>query len=396
MASPVDTSVKHYRSDMPGAPVVNDVAGSKIGQLDSCLVTGYGLKAATTLAVAGGIATLAFGGGPCAAWPDAVILVEGVTGALADLNGEQKVLSVSPTTLTFATALADGAAAGTVTFKIAPAGWEKVFSKTNVAVYRSLSPESTQMFLRVTDTGLNCRVVGYESMTDVDTGLGAFPTAGQLAGGGSWAKSDASSAVAVAWILAGDSRFFFDCAAPGSHRSMVFQNCFLRGFGDFLPKKPEGDPYLCGLNCSGTATPADQYDGTLDGSADLRTYLARSSYGAIGAVAVQRRAYTGGTYSGADASLGAFPSHIDGSLILSDQYVGETTTPRGDIPGHKYCPQSGVWDTFKMFDTLTLGGRKYISVSTSKYLSASAGSGVGGSGGTGSSFIDITGPWRAE
>lgn len=392
MASPVDTSVKHYRSDMPGAPVLNGVVGSKIAQLEACLVTGYGLKAATSLVVAGGIATLTFGGGASAAWQDAVILVAGASNAA--LNGEQKVLSANTTTATFATSQPDGTDAGTVTFKIAPAGWEKVFSKTNVAVFRSLHPESTKMFLRVDDTNPQfVRVVGYETMSDVDTGTGAFPTAAQQSGGGYWAKSDTTSAAAVAWILASDGRFFFDSPAPGSHRGMAYQNCFLRGFGDFTPKNPAGDPYLCGLNYSATTGAATMYEGTLDGDNSLRTALARGFTGLGAAVVGRRWAYTGGNNSGRDGTVGDFPSPVDGSLILSDQYVGETAAPRGDIPGHKYCPQSKVWDSFKMFDLLDFHGRKYITTSGSNSSSISSISGSSGSS-TGAGFLDITGPWR--
>ena len=258
MASPVDTTVKHYRSDMPGAPVLNGVAGSKISQLDACLVTGYGLKAAASLVVASGIATLTFAGGASAAWPEAVILVAGASNAA--LNGEQKVLTANTTTVTFATAEADGTDAGTVTFKIAPAGWEKVYSKTNVAAYRSLSPESTKMFLRVDDTNPQfVRVRGYEAMSDVDTGAGLFPTDAMIAGGGYWAKSDTTSAAAVAWILASDGRFFIDSVAPGSHRGMTHQNCFLRGFGDLIPKNPAGDAYLCGLSYSQATVAGSMY-----------------------------------------------------------------------------------------------------------------------------------------
>lgn len=47
MASPVDTSVKFYREDFPGAPVLNGVAGSLIALLDACLCTGFGLRSAT-------------------------------------------------------------------------------------------------------------------------------------------------------------------------------------------------------------------------------------------------------------------------------------------------------------------------------------------------------------
>ena len=44
MASPVDTTVKFYREDFPGAPVLNGVAGSLIDLLDACLCTGFGLR----------------------------------------------------------------------------------------------------------------------------------------------------------------------------------------------------------------------------------------------------------------------------------------------------------------------------------------------------------------
>ena len=392
MASPVDTSVKHYRSDMPSAPVLNGVAGSKIAQLEACLCTGYGLKAATSLVVAGGIATLTFAGGASAAWPEAVILVAGATNAA--LNGEQKVLSANTTTVTFATDESDGVDSGTVTFKIAPAGWEKVYSKTNVAVFRSLHPEATKMFLRVADHAQFVRVVGYETMSDVDTGAGAFPTAAQQAGGGYWAKSDTTSANPVAWILASDGQIFYDSTAPGSHRGMNYQACQLRGFGDLIAKNPAGDAYLCILNFSAATSAASMYDGQLDGGSELLTVLARGFTGVGTAVVSRRLPYVGSAtlvYSGQnDPTLGAFPSPIDGSLLLSGQYVSDAGAPRGDLPGVRYCPQTGAWASFKMFDTVVQGGRKFITSTPSSVTSSTASTVPN----TGASFIDITGPWR--
>ena len=394
MASPVDTSVKHYRSDMPSAPVLNGVAGSKIAQLEACLCTGYGLKAVTSLVVAGGIATLTFAGGASAAWPEAVILVAGASNAA--LNGEQKVLSANTTTVTFATGEPDGTDSGTVTFKIAPAGWEKVYSKTNVAVFRSLHPEATKMFLRVDDTNAQfVRVVGYETMSGVDTGAGAFPTAAQQAGGGYWAKSDTTSATPVAWILASDGQIFYDSTAPGSHRGMNYQACQLRGFGDLIAKNPAGDAYRCILNFSAATSANGMFDGPLDGGSELRTVLARGFTGLGTAVLTRRFPYVGGAdnyRSGLnDTTLGAFPSPIDGSLLLSEQYVSDAGAPRGDLPGLRYCPQTGAWASFKMFDTLAHSGRKFIASTPSSVSSNNAVSTVSN---TGASFIDITGPWR--
>lgn len=396
MTSIVDTTVKHYRSDRPEAPVLNGVAGSKIAQLEACLVTGYGLKAATSLTVASGIATLTFAGGASAAWPDAVILLAGANNGA--LNGEQKVLTADATTVTFATAQPDGTDAGTVTFKIAPAGWEKVYSKTNVAVFRSLHAESTKMFLRVDDTNPQfVRGIGYETMSDIDTGAGPFPTSAMIAGGGYWAKSDVTSAAAVAWILASDGRFLLDSTAPGSNKGMAYQNCFLRGFGDLIPRNPAGDAYLCGLNYSATVSAVNMYDGTLDyDPVAVRTALARGYTGLGSAVLARRVPYAGNTalssrHSGNDATFGSFPSPVDGSLILSRQYIVDdgAIAPRGDFPGHAYCPQGGVWGAFKMFDTLAHSGRKYITSS-----SGSASTVASATSSTGASFIDITGPWR--
>ncbi|MBS0505806.1 MAG: hypothetical protein JSR53_00325 [Proteobacteria bacterium] len=391
MTSPVDTTVKHYRSDMPGAPVLNGVAGSKIAQLEACLCTGYGLKVATSLVVVGGVATLNFVGGASAAWSGAVIQVAGASNAA--LNGEQKVLSANTAAVTFATAQPDGTDAGaSITFKIAAAGWEKVYSKTNVAVFRSLHPESTKMFLRVDDTAAQfSRLTGYETMSSVDAGAGAFPTEGQVPGGGYWAKSDTSSATPVAWILASDGRFFLDSTAPGAHRGPEYQNCFLRGFGDFIPKNPAGDGYLCGINYSTTSDVSLMYEGALDANSVRRTAIARGYTGLGASVQAYRAAYSGKEYSGRDQTMGAFPSQIDGSLILSAQYVSEIASPRGDVPGLRYCPQTGVWSTFGLFDKLVHAGRTYITSCTSTESSLPS---YGRTSATGASFIDITGPWR--
>ncbi|EPD32955.1 hypothetical protein HMPREF9701_06413, partial [Delftia acidovorans CCUG 274B] len=56
MASPVDTSVKHFLSSMTGAPVLSGTVGSMIALLDALLVTGFDTKTLTSLTVVGGVA----------------------------------------------------------------------------------------------------------------------------------------------------------------------------------------------------------------------------------------------------------------------------------------------------------------------------------------------------
>ena len=159
MTSPVDTSVKFFRSTMPGAPALRGQVGSLIALLDACLVNGWGSQTASSVIISGGVATATFPSDHAAA-VESVVLVAGATPA--GLNGEQKVTAVAPNVIRWATAEADGTATGTITVKMAAAGWTKVYTGTNLAVYKSASPQAHGQFLRVNDTGTTAaRVVGY-------------------------------------------------------------------------------------------------------------------------------------------------------------------------------------------------------------------------------------------
>jgi hypothetical protein len=210
MTSVVDTSVKFFTSQMSGAPALPGVAGALIALLDACAKDGFDLKTLTSLTVAGGVATAAYTG-THSAMVDAVVLIAGVTGGpsgWAGLNGEQKITGKpGAASVTFATNLPDGIYTGTITMKMAPLGFAKPFSGVNLAAYRSLDPMSTGMYLRVDDTAAQtARVFGCESMSDINTYAGQFPTNAQMAGGGYWGKSSVANSVPVQWALIGDSR----------------------------------------------------------------------------------------------------------------------------------------------------------------------------------------------
>ena len=397
MASPVNTSVKHFVSDqMAGAPALSGTAGAMIGVLDACLVNGFDLKTLVSLAVAGGVATATWTG-THSATPDSVVLIDGVTGALTALNGEQKVIATTATTLTFATAAADGTASGTITMKMAPAGWEKVYTGTNKAVYRALDVAGTRMYLRVDDTNTTfSRVVGYETMSDVDTGAGPFPTAAQISGGGYWIKSSAANATANKWALCADTRFFYWHPMPHVNTNPLAQNGITRGFGDPNALNPGGDAYACVLNYAASASYSDQ-NGQFDNPTASAYNAMPRDYTGVGSSALHLTLpYTGGTtLSGNDGTFGTFPSEVDGSLILSRRYitVAAGRPPRANLPGLLHVPQSGAWNSFKMADkadgTGALAGRKLLALSPSSSIgntSAAANTGV--------SFVDITGPWR--
>src|SRR5574337_410841 len=179
-----DTTVVYLHSAMTGAPSLTGQAGSLIALLDACLVNGFGAGAVDSVVIACGVATVTRSAGH----PFAVNSVAAISGASVSggsINGRQRVLAITGTTWTFdATGLADQSATGAIIAKLASAGWEKKYSGTNLAAYRSLAPDATGCLLRVDDTGANsARVVGYESMTSITTGSGPFPTDTQFGGG---------------------------------------------------------------------------------------------------------------------------------------------------------------------------------------------------------------------
>lgn len=399
MASPVDTSVKFYRNDFPGAPVHDGIPGAFIGVLDACLVSGFGARTATSLVVSGGVATITL---PTDAKnPNllySVVEVAGVTSGMTDLNGEQRITGATATTLTYSTAVGDGAAAGTITVKTAPAGWVKLHTGTNKAVYQSASVESTGMCLRVDDAdGYNARVRGFESMTDVDTGSGPFPAAGRSANGGRWIKSYAAN---PRWDMAADARAILYSPVPtsGSSPSQIGQATYF--FGDFLPHK-SGDAFACALLSS--AADADPYSlhygsalyGGQGGAAGMCSFP-RSHSGLGAEIAAFVCPVSGGNaaISGNDGSFGVYPAPADGSLRLSQMQATETAALgassavlRGYLPGVYYAPQSGLGAHFQRGDTVIFGDKRMYCVSANSVM---LDTGVAG----GRGFIDITGPWR--
>ena len=240
MASPVDTTVKWARSDMPGAPSLTRAAGSMASLLDALLVDGWGLQSATSVVVASGVATATFPSDHAAAL-HSVVEVAGATGAWADLNGEQKITLSSSNTLQWATALPDGTATGAITVKMAGGGWTRPFTGTNLRAYKSASPEGHGQYLRVNDAGAdNTRVVGYETMTAISTGTGMFPTSAQVSGGYYWWKSGYGDDTPVKWLFATDGRLFWLCVESAG---ASYSSAKVYAFGDLVPEAPAGDPY---------------------------------------------------------------------------------------------------------------------------------------------------------
>lgn len=136
----------------------------------------------------------------------------------------------------------------------APAGWTKPFTGTNVAAFKQ-GAGSNGMYLRVDDTSTATQyrravVVGYETMSDVNTGAPQpFPTPAQKATGGTWYTHYGSGSVATPrqWKIIADEKFFWLLLTtyPESN-SYGYKEAY--AFGDIIPFKPGDTTHTCLLS----------------------------------------------------------------------------------------------------------------------------------------------------
>lgn len=383
---------------MTGAPVLNGTAGTLIAILDACLVNGFSSGTVDSVVIAGGVGTVTRSAGhPAEA--GAVMLLAGATVSGGSINGEQKVVSATTTTWTFdATGISNQTATGTITAKLAPAGWAKTYSGTNLAAYKSSDVAATGCLLRVDDTGTtNARVIGYETMSDINTGTGLFPTNVILAGGDYWTKSSNANSTANSWMLVADGRFFYFARAYRSGNNSTQTNDYqLHVFGDFIPTK-SNDAYACVLSgeasdqsSSNVVSNNSYWYGASGGSSGF--YCPRS-YTGLGSAIQMGKAYptlnSQGTpgCSGANSNGTPFPNPTDGGLYVVPHYIfeGSTQIHRGTSPGYYCCPQFLANSLFNARDTVT--GVTGLTGKTLKALTCQSTT-------QGAVFFDITGPWR--
>lgn len=389
------TETKFISSTQLGAPTMNNAAGQLLSVLDACLCDGFGSKAIASGSIAAGVCTIDVGSAhPFTA--DVVVEIAGATPA--GLNGQWRVSTSGTTNFSFPTGVT-GAVSAAGTVKVASLGWTKLYAGTNLRAYKPSDPAANGMVLRVDDTGtINARVVGYESMTDVNTGTGPFPTATQLSGGLYWGKSD--SATNREWFVIGDSRGFYYGHAMSNAIGQM-QTWF---FGDAIPYR-SGDVYATYLG-GGNAT----YSGTANVLADAaysyrslaggtlyapRTYTALGSSAASVSVGTLNRyadAYSGSNAANYDAGA-VFPNPCDNALLLCRSQVYDAVSRfRGELPGLFHTPQflNSAYANYSRVDgSGQFAGKRLVAIR------AGAANGSVTSGNFGTFFFDLTGNWRA-
>lgn len=391
----MSTSVKNFRSGSPGAPVLSGQAGAMLSLLKALLKDGYGATAATSLTVASGVATLEFGG----THPFFAGAVAEVSGAdTAGLLGQFRVTSVTGTAAEFSVpGVPDVVDAGvSISAKMAAAGWVELFSGTHISALAAGSVEATGCVLRIDDTGTTlCRVVAYESMTDISTGVNAFPLETQVAGGGYWPKSNAADASARAWSLYADDRSFLLHISP--HQTYQSTGVVV-GFGDYLSRKPaNGYGAFLSVLPSNSHTTTTAIAGCLgfgNAATDANALFVPRVADSVPKAQLCRKASaynSAAKYSGEGAyniNMIPCPNPAGAEVLMAPvEIVFAGGGLLGAIPGLMHTPQTAqpfVTHKMRISGQGPLVGRAFDALHV----------GPAAAGSVGAVFVDAAGPWR--
>ena len=292
-----------FHSGMVGAPTNTNAAGSTLAIIRAVLSTGFNLLTPQSATVASGVMTLTYSAPH--GYEDKVLLR--LDGAPGGSVVRRVTASAGSSSLTIpAPGFADGAVSGSLSTRVAPAGWDEVFTGAGVGVFRSTvtGPGSTRFYYRVADTvsGDNPSMLrGFESMTDVDTGVGAFPTASQLSGNGV-AVMRSSSGV-LPWAAVADGRTLYLSLGYVVGGSGMYG--YVQHMGDATAFS-SGDMFCA-------------YVGYGDNQCDVSggLYAARLASGAGSAVSASNYwLFPNGSGGLADYGGRSYPSIIDGGMVF--------------------------------------------------------------------------------
>lgn len=372
MSNPV--AVKWFYDSMAGAGGIAQGYGTLLSAvLDKCLVDGFGSVTLSSLVVSGGVATATVDTGH--GFIDfTVVLVAGATPS--GLNGEKRITVTGANTFTFdATGISNQTATGTITAKMAPLGWEKVYSGTHKAFYRPQDITGTRRYYGFDDSylysayGYYAAVIGYESMSDIDTGTNPFPAS-------AFSLFKHYSNQTSPWFLVGDGSAFYLIV-------WLFDGIWSHAhfFGDIVSNVPD-DLYRAAIISN------DSYNGNnffcrINNAESSGHALCRNALGSVGSVPFAKF-----SSSLTPTNMGAggvpYPNRADNGLLMAPVYLNESGNIRGALPGC-YSPLHNTSLPHGLIATSDVGltGRKLIS----SHLYANTDN-------TARAVFDITGPWR--
>lgn len=229
------------------------------------------------------------------------------------------------------------------------AGWTKPLTGTNKAAFKQGG--GNQFYLRVQDDApgaggaKEARLRGYETMSDVDTGTGLFPTVAQMANGVFARKSTSADGTTRPWIVVADDRTVYVFVQTGDSANVYFTFAFGDfyslvtgdGYRTFIVGRSSENSISTNLDCLGDIR------GLKGDGASPATYVARNYLGVSTAITIQKHGDTwpqGGTGGSGLYGTIPFPNPTDGGIYLSPVWLSDiTTSPAFHLRGK----MRGMW-----------------------------------------------------
>ena len=340
-----------FKSTDTGAVALSGQVSKLVDVLDSVLVNGYNSQTITSITRSGSTATATktahgFNSGQRIVHSGAVQTEYNIDTAITVTDANTYTYTVTGTPATPAT--------GTISAKVAGAGWTKPFTAVNKAVFRNSATAGTGFYLNVQDHGAvtaqEARIWGYEVATAQDTGTGPFPTTVQMLTGLFVRKSVSADATARSWYILADETvlyMFIETGDANYYVSPVRTSSFM--FGDIYSYKAN-DPYKCMIIGRATentaASTSENFPFLNAGSATgLATtlsghYIARGATGVGSALAVGKhtdffKAFTGGPYPMGFVGNNNFsyPNAADNGLYMAPCFIHHNAGVRGYLKG---------------------------------------------------------------
>jgi hypothetical protein len=380
-----------YDSNDTGLGGISASAGTLISFLDKVLVNGYNSTTLTSLTCSSSVvtATLNSHGYRDRQW----VTISGATPS--GYNGTWQIITGSTATNTFQFTITGSglsAATGTLSCNVAPLGWSKPFSGTNLAVYRA--PVGNRFYYRIDDTGTTtARIIGYESMTDVNTGINPFTN--NVSPGNYICKCyTGSNKRAILWGNGSLTQLYIDCDTT----NILY--AYTGRFGDIISFK-SGDPWCGYIASSSGGNSSTTHDGSgiacIQGASlnanKAGIVFTRSYTGVVGAVGGARcgdhRFSTSSLTSVANPPPGVWGAQgngitpADGNHWIYPPLVLENYMPRAIEPGI-YHGYGAIYNNLQIFPgTGAYTGKEFMMIYT----------GQAGNGAYGFIYAEISNTW---
>jgi hypothetical protein len=353
-------TVRIFRSTDINAPVLSGTAGALINILDQCLIGGFSPATVSAINRTGSVATVTLAVANTTMFTGDYFTITG--SSQSEYNGANQITVVDSTHYTFVVS-GTPATPGTgspLYYKTPAGGWTKPFSGSNLAAYKQASG-TMGFYTRIDDTGsVTCRILNYETMSDVNTGTQPIPTTAQLSGGLWGVKSNAADSSARPWLLITNGKLihlFMNTNASTTQPQVSFNS-----WGDFVSYKA-GDNYafyaMGGITAtlsSGNFLSTYVNENVSDGSM-IGHYIARDVSGVGGSIGFGKitNASMMGTPTSTVANFPmciggstnltptalypmAYPSPVDGGLYMEKLWLTTNANAiRGELPGI-WCP----------------------------------------------------------